>query len=268
MHCMRMTMAALGLSLCLLGQALAATPSGKQGEEPPMIFGQWRFGLTRGEALHLPGAKEGTGDFAGHVLLPETTWAGLPWNVSLEFQKAKGGKAGSPQMVETDAGLVRVCLLEAYSRERKEAVDAALNSEGYELLAMQGAGQELDFIVILKAFGSEELQKRIASLYQTDGLNSLSFGWFDTRTISREMKIMARNLPELLQIVRADTREAEVTLLGEDGRASHILVIFSLPVLETQVYGLAKGRARATGGEKPQQDAAPPVQPGGNNANN
>ncbi|WP_308620746.1 hypothetical protein [uncultured Desulfovibrio sp.] len=242
MNCARMLLALLCLALCLAGPAIAAeTPEGRPPEgvarpgpgapqtATPVIFGEWRFGMDREAALRLPGAREGSGDMAGHVLLPEITWAGLPWNVSLEFRQ--GG-------ADANAGrLVRVCLLEAYSRERLDAVNALLREKGFEMLAMRAEGRDLDFIAILKAFGSDELQKRIAGLYQTDSMNFMSFGWFDTRGISREMKIMARNLTELLQIVRADTREAEVTLLGADGKASHILVIFSLPILETQTFG-------------------------------
>ena len=248
MDCVRILLACLCLALCLAGPAIAAETSKKPPREcrvpgrerhklaDPVIFGKWRFGMERSAALRLPGAKEGNGDMAGHVLLPEVTWAGLPWNVSLEFRRGGTGaeaKAGGAPA----ARLVRVCLLETYSRERLDAVNALLGEEGFEMLAMQAEGRNLDFIAVLKAFGSEELQKRIAGLYRTEAVNFMSFGWFHTRRISREMKIMSRNLPELLQIVRADTSEAEVTLLGADGRASHMLVIFSLPILEIQTFG-------------------------------
>lgn len=236
MNCARMLLATISLTLSLLGPALAAGPS--PGPSAPLIFGDWHFGMERAQALRLPGAHEGSGDFAGHVLLPETRWAGLDWNVSLEFREGKAGAdTGTAASGGNGATLVRVCLFEAYSRERLEAVNSALAGGGFEMLVMLAENRELDFLAILKGFGSAELQKRIAALYQADDLNFMSFGWFDTRAVSRELKVMVRNLPELLRCVGADTREAEVTLLGAGGKASHILVIFSLPVLETQVHG-------------------------------
>lgn len=239
MNCARMLLPLLCLTCALAASLLAAgareapcaTPPspGAPQSAAPVLFGEWRFGMERAEALRLPGAREGSGEMAGHVLLPEITWAGLPWNVSLEFRDG-GGEGAS-------ARLVRVCLLEAYSGKRLDAVNTTLPEEGFEMLVMRAEDRDLDFIAILKAFGSAELRKRIAGLYGTEGMSVMSFGWFDTRNISREMKIMARNLAELLRIVRADTREAEVTLLGADGKAGHMLVIFSLPVLEAQTYG-------------------------------
>lgn len=107
----------------------------------------------------------------------------------------------------------------------------------------------------------------IAGLYQTEGMSFMSFGWFDTRAISKEMKIMARNLAELLQIVRADTREAEVTLLGAEGRAGHMLVIFSLPVLEAQTSGAAGQAACPLRGETSGAASGQTSQPGGKDAN-
>lgn len=265
MNCARILLATFGLTLCLLAPALGA----EAPREPaaPHLFGDWRFGMGRADALRLPGAREGSGDFAGHVLLPETRWAGLPWNVSLEFQEGTGAAGNAPPAATGEgARLVRVCLLEAYSRERLEAVNTTLRGDGFEMLVMLAENRELDFLAILKGFGSAELQKRIAALYEVDGMNFMSFGWFDTRAVSREMKIMVRNLQELLRIVAADTREAEVTLLGADGKASHILVIFSLPVLETQVYGAGARAASPLQGGK-SGPAVPQISPsGGKNA--
>lgn len=266
MNCARIFLATLGLALCLLGPARAA----EAPREPasPVIFGDWRFGMERAEALRTPGAREGSGDFAGHVLLPETRWAGLSWNVSLEFQEAGAGAWGDSGAAATaGARLVRVCLHEAFSRERLDAVNTALRESGFEMLVMLAENRELDFLAILKGFGSAELQKRIAALYQTDGLNFMSFGWFDTRALSRDIKLMVRNLSELLRVVAADTREAEVTLLGAEGKASHILVIFSLPVLETQVYGGGARGASPLKGANPAPAAPQNSPPGGKNAN-
>lgn len=262
----RMLLTLLCLTLCLTEPVHAA---GSPEAAEPAIFGEWRFGMERVAALRLPGAREGSGDMAGHVLLPEIAWAGLSWNVSLEFRQG-GRVAATSASGATDGGggrLVRVCLLESYSKERLEAVNAVLREKGFEMLAMRAEDRELDFIAILKAFGSAELQKRIAGLYQTEGMSFMSFGWFDTRAISKEMKIMARNLAELLQIVRADTREAEVTLLGAEGRAGHMLVIFSLPVLEAQTGGAAGQAACPLRGETSGAASGQASQPGGKNAN-
>lgn len=188
----------------------------------PKLFASYTFGLPRAQAMKLPGAAPGKGDFAGDVLLPEADFAGLPWSVRLEFRR--------------DA-LVRVSLVEAYTGKRLEAVNNSLRDMGFEMLAMLADGVRLDFVAALKVDGPQGLQGRIEKLHKKENPNRMSYAWFDTRKISRETKVTARNLSELLQVVAAETREAEVTLLGDGkGGVTNILVDFSLPVLELQTY--------------------------------
>ena len=172
--------------------------------------------------MKLPGAAPGKGDFAGDVLLPEADFAGLPWSVRLEFRR--------------DA-LVRVSLVEAYTGKRLEAVNKSLRDMGFEMLAMLADGVRLDFVAALKVDGPQGLQGRIEKLHKKENPNRMSYAWFDTRKMSRETKVTARNLSELLQVVAAETREAEVTLLGDGkGGIANILVDFSLPVLVVLTY--------------------------------
>lgn len=216
-----------------LACCLACHEACKAGESDATLLDGLRFGLKKQEVMSLPQAREGEGDFKGEVILPELNYAGMAWTGRLEFRKNM--RLDNPK--GSEPVLARVCLVEKYSRARYEAVYENLRSDGFELLAMQAAGGRLDFIALLKAFGAEELQKRISGIYERDDLNFLAFAWFDTRKISREMKVMARNLNELLQVISADTREAEVILTGEKGKITHIQVIFSLPILEIQTFG-------------------------------
>ena len=108
---------------------------------------------------------------------------------------------------------------------------------GFEMLAMLADGVRLDFVAALKVDGPQGLQGRIEKLHKKENPDRISYAWFDTREMSRETKVTARNLSELLQVVAAETREAEVTLLGDGkGGVDNILVDFSLPVLELQTY--------------------------------
>ena len=189
-------------------------------QNAPVLFPPYVFGMPRAQAMKLPGAALGEGDFAGDILLPEASFAGLPWTVRLEFRHDT---------------LVRVSLMEAYSDARLTAVNASLRDTGYEMLAMLADGVRVDFVASLKTDGPEALQKRIKKLHTDKKRERMSYAWFDTRKMSRETKIMARNLSNLLQVVEADTGEAEVSLLGDGkGGVSHILVDFTLPVLELQ----------------------------------
>lgn len=188
-------------------------------EEQPALFPPYLFGMRRERAASLPGAatKEN-----GDILLPEAAFAGLPWTVRLEFR---------------DERLVRVSLMEIYTGRRLEAVNAALRDMGFEMLAMLVDKRRIDFISVLKTEGSAALQKNIAALHETKNPSRVGYAWFDTKNIRRETKIMARNLSELLQIIAADTREAEVTALGDGkGGLTHLLVDFTLPILELQTF--------------------------------
>lgn len=188
----------------------------------PALFASYIFGLPRAQAVKLPGARPGQGEFANDVILPEATFAGLPWTVRLEFRE--------------DA-LVRVSLMGTGDAQRLAAVNSSLREMGFEMLAMLSDGVRLDFPAILKTGGPDELQRRMKNLLDKKNPVRLSYAWFDTRQISRETKVMTRNLSELLQVVAAETREAEVILLGDGkGNVVHMLVDFSLPVLELQTY--------------------------------
>lgn len=199
-----------------------ATQCSTDRKTQPVLFAPYVFGLPRAQAMKLPGAAPGEGDFAGDVILPEAAFAGLPWTVRLEFRQ--------------DA-LVRVSLMGAGGAKRLAAVNNRLREMGFEMLAMLSDGVRLDFLSTLKIEGSDGLQRRIEKLHDNENPARLSYAWFDTRQISRETKVMTRNLSELLQVVAAETREAEVTLLGDGkGGVGHMLVDFSLPVLELQTY--------------------------------
>lgn len=218
------------------GSALASAPdapanSASKNAFPP-LFDDLRFGFARTDALKLPGAAPGEGEFAESVMLSEARFAGLPWTARLDFAPwPKAEKLAPP-------GLVRVALIETYTKERLEKVNSWLAANGFELLAMEAEGKRLDFLAILKSFGTKELQKRIGEFYKRDDAKMMAFAWFKTADISREMKITVRNLTELMHVIAAETLEAEVALLGPgDGKISHIIVGFGMPVLELQTFG-------------------------------
>lgn len=215
----------------------AAAQAEASNEPDNVLVNKLYFGMAKTAALKLPGARPGDGEFAGEIILPEFQFASLPWTARLIFNLRQTNH-GIPQKDGASAEiLTRVCLAERFAKSRLEAVNAYLRRHGFEMLAMQADGKKLDFLPILKAFGPQELQNRIASLYQRDDLSLMTFAWFDTRELSREMKALTRNLNELLHVAAADTREVEVSVRGENGKMTHLLLIFSLPILEIQTFG-------------------------------
>ena len=106
--------------------------------EGPMLLTPWCFGLDREDALHLPNAKAGEGEFAGDVMIPRPNFAGLHWTARLEFRENR---------------LVRVSLMHAYVPARLEAVNIALKAMGFEMLAMLVGDSRLDFVATLKTQG-------------------------------------------------------------------------------------------------------------------
>lgn len=197
---------------CLCQTSMAAP-----APEKPLLFENYAFGMPRALVAALPGATEGSGAFAGDLLLPEASFAGTLWNVRFAFKNDE---------------LVRVSLMERYSPERMRAVTDALRAGKFEMLALLANDKQLDFVSLLKIAGPEGLQNEIASLLGTTVPPRVIYAWFDTSAFSKEMKLMARNLKELMLVVAAETREAEVTLLSENGAEPHlILVDFSFPLL-------------------------------------
>lgn len=207
------------LALCL---ALTAGPAMSAQTKAPAteIFAPWHFGLTYDEAQKLPGARKGEGAFAQSLFMPEVDYAGHKWDVRLDF---------------IDAMLVRVSLMGAYGNDRSEAVNNALSDGGFEMLAILADGQRHDFIVIMRAEGARGLENKIASVHEKLP-KRLSYAWFDTRNVGRDVKRKVRNLSEFTMLIAADTREVEVTLLGDGTTMQQMFVDFTLPVLETQTF--------------------------------
>ena len=216
-----LAVACLVLPLAAQGGAANANADGS------ILFGDLHFGLSRADALKLPNAKAGgEGAFATSVTLPATEYAGHTWDVRLDF---------------VEDMLSRVSLMAAHEPQRVVDVNNALSDAGFEMLAILADKSRLDFIVTLKNEGAKALQDKIAAIYNAERVpRRLSYAWFDTSKISRQTKQGVRNLSQFTQVIAADTREVEVTLMGDGATMTHMLVDFTLPVMEMQALSKQK----------------------------
>ncbi|MDR2055179.1 MAG: hypothetical protein LBQ10_04850 [Desulfovibrio sp.] len=204
----------LFLSAAMNGNALAHAA----GQTSPLLFESYAYHASRAEISALPGAVEGEDDFAGDILLPEVSFAGHKWTPRLEFRDEK---------------LVRVSLMAPYSAERMETVTSFLRDNRYEILALLVDGRSLDFISFLKIEGPQALQEKIGAMLSGGPHKRVTYAWFVTDGLSRDTKIMARNLTDFFMLAPSTTREAEVTLLrADDGGRTMLLVDFTYPVLD------------------------------------
>lgn len=193
--------------VCFSGHAWAA----------PSLFGSFTYGTPKSELAKLPGAAPGEGSFAGDIMLPEATFAGLPWNVRLEFANDR---------------LVRVSLMERYSRERMSAVTRQLASDKFEMLSVLMDSSYLDLVKVLKTTGPESVKGAWADFVKGKKPERMIYAWFDMSGVSANQKTMAADLKNLLMIAPMETREAEVVLLRDAaGSPGMLLVDFSFPVL-------------------------------------
>ena len=184
------------------------------------LFMNYNFGMLKSDALKLPLAKNGTGEYKDSIILPEIDYVGYKWAVRLDF---------------TDEKLIRVSLMSGYSKERDEAINDELQKTGFSLLAILSDTKRLDCIVVLKTEGQKILQKKIDEMQTKSPLpKRLSFAWFDTSKVSKNIKQRVQNLSQFTQVISADTREVEVTFIGDGKIMSHMFVDFTLPVLEYQ----------------------------------
>ena len=188
------------------------------GQAPPLLFEKYAYHASRAEIVALPGATEGKEGSAGDILLPEASFAGHNWVPRLEFREEK---------------LVRVSLMAAYSAERMEAVTSSLRDSRYEILALLVDDRSLDFISFLKVDGPRALQEKIGEMLSGGPHRRVTYAWFVTGGLSRDTKIMARNLTDFFMLAPSATREAEVTLLSADGgEQAMLLVDFTYPILD------------------------------------
>jgi hypothetical protein len=208
--------------LSLMTLLLAATNGGAlahaAGQASPLLFERYAYHAAKAEISALPGATEGEDEFAGDILLPEVSFAGHKWTPRLEFREEK---------------LVRVSLMAAYSAERMETVTSFLRDNGYEMLALLVDNRSLDFISFLKIDGPRALQEKIVEMLSGGPRKRITYAWFVTGGLSRDTKIMARNLTDFFMLAPSTTREAEVTLLrADEGARMLLLVDFTYPILD------------------------------------
>jgi uncharacterized protein YbaA (DUF1428 family) len=185
----------------------------------PVLFGDFAWGTPKSELDKRPGASPGEGSLAGDVLLPEAMFASLPWNVRLEFANER---------------LVRVSLMERYSRERMDAVTRQLRTDKFEMLSVLIDASFLDLVKILKARGPDGVKEEWERFVKDKKPERMVYAWFDTTGMSRDMKSMAGSLQQLLMMAPVETREVEVSLLRDPATSAPgmLLVDFSFPAMQ------------------------------------
>ena len=185
----------------------------------PVLFEDFAWGTPKDALAKRPEAVPGEDSFAGDLLLPEAIFASMPWNVRLEFENEL---------------LVRVTLMERYSRERMNAVTRQLRADRYEMLSILIDSSFLDLVKTLKTSGPDGLREEWARFVKDKTPERMVYAWFDTTEIVEDMKRMASSLGQLLMMVSPETREAEVILLRDPDTSAPgtLLVSFSFPLLE------------------------------------
>jgi len=183
------------------------------------LFEDFVWGTLKSELAKLPEASPGEGSFADDLLLPEALFASMPWNVQLEFKKER---------------LIRVTLVERYSRERMDAVTKQLRADNFEMLSVLIDSSYLDLVKVLKTAGPDGLREVWADFVRDKTPERMSYAWFDSTGMPEDTRRMAASLQQLLLMITTETRQAEVTLLRdpETFAPGVLLVTFSFPLLE------------------------------------
>jgi len=200
----------------LLALLLGATGTARGAA---LLFEDFAWGMPKSELAKWPGAAPGEDSFAGDLLLPEALFASMPWTVRLEFAKER---------------LVRVTLIERYSRERLDAVTRQLRVDKFEMLSVLIDDSYLDLVKTLKTVGPDGLREAWAGFVQGKTPERMIYAWFETSGMAEDIKLMAGSLEQLLMMVAPETREAEVIVLRDPDTSAPgaLLVSFSFPVLQ------------------------------------
>ena len=191
--------------------------AGHAGEPQHILFADYAYGMPKAHIAALPDVVAPEDAESRDLFLPKTEYAGMNWQLRFEFVNEQ---------------LVRTSLMAPWSKERMDAVVSRLRNDKYEALALLVDDKSLDFISLIKIEGPQALNAKVASLLENDTHRRVTYAWFVTEGISKEIKMRARNLTELMMIVSSETREAELTQVrGETGQAV-LLVDFTFPVLD------------------------------------
>ena len=199
--------------------ALLLGSAGSVWSAPALLFEDFAWGTPKSELAKRPGASPGEGSFAGDLLLPEAIFASMPWNVQLEFEKDR---------------LVRVTLIERYSRERMDAVTRQLRADKFEMLSVLIDSTFLDLVKVLKTGGPDGVREEWARFVKDKTPERMIYAWFDTTGVVEDIKRLAGSLEQLLKAAPPETREAEVILLRDPDTSAPgaLLVSFSLPAMQ------------------------------------
>jgi len=211
---MRVTALSLVFAL-LLGSAGSAWGA-------PVLFGDFVWGTPKSELAKRPELSPGDEYFADTLLLPEAIFASLPWNVRLEFENER---------------LAQVSLMERYSRERMDAVTKQLQADKFEMLSVLIDSTYLDLVKTLKLLGPDKVREEWVRFVQDNVKDKaperMVYAWFDTSGANRDIKTMASSLQQLLMMIPAETREAQVVLLHDPATSAPgiMVVTFAFPLM-------------------------------------
>ncbi len=196
-------------------------PTKIKAHEPSLqIYGEYTYNSPKYTFTDKPGAKRLEGKFLGDLLMPDTDFVGYSWKVRLEFIKDK---------------LSCVSLMGPYAKDRIQAVLSQIRSEGFELLSVIVDKKQVDFISTLKTGEVEHLSAKITSLTKNKKFSRLSYLFFDTTKISREIKMAARNLYDFFMMIPSETKEIELTVLGDEKKQPRMVLIdFRYPILNAE----------------------------------
>ncbi len=180
-------------------------------------YGPFTYGMPRSEVEALPGAEKGEDSLAQDIFLPEQTFAGLPWTVRLHMYNDK---------------LVRVSLMEAYTRERMDSVTQELMAQKLVVLAIRSDSREFDIYGASRSGDTETVRQRMQEVMRQTK-QSASYAWFDMSVMPEGMVQNARGLRELLMGSPETLRQVEVVVLADEKtHTPRILSVdFILPLL-------------------------------------
>ena len=199
---------------------LCVPTNAKASEFSLQLYETYTYNSPKNTFTEKSGTKNLAGKFAGDLLMPDTHFAGHSWKVRLEFIKEK---------------LSCVSLMGPYSKDRIQAVMSQVRSQQFELLGIVVDKEQIDLIALLKAGKTENVLSEINALTKNKKFSRLSYLFFDTAKISKEIKMAARNLYDFFMLIPSETKEVELTVLGDKKRQPRMMLIdFRYPILNAK----------------------------------
>ncbi|MBQ7738235.1 MAG: hypothetical protein IJT59_01080 [Desulfovibrionaceae bacterium] len=199
----------LALTLVVCEQALAG----------PSFLEGFVYGTPKNELMNRSDALPGSESFKDDIFFKQVPWAGFTWSAQCHF---------AANLLEG------VTLYSPYEAAKLKRLSSYLKEQKFQLLGMVIDNKAIDIISLVKLGGQAAFKKRFQELVRAKTPTTISYEWFEGKSLTEDNLRMAASLSQLLTLVDMNLVQIEVSQKAADEKLEHAVleVHFSCPILQ------------------------------------